>query len=60
MTDSGTYNYYIFGCIGSCHYYFEFSPNNNHDGIISRENALGHLVLRVEAIPSLTASTIGQ
>ena len=25
---SGTYNYYIFGYIGPCHYCFEFSAND--------------------------------
>jgi hypothetical protein len=42
-TDPDTYNYYICG--------FDFSRNNYHDDIISGENALGSLVLRVEAIP---------
>jgi hypothetical protein len=42
-TDPDTYNNYICG--------FDFSHNNYHDDIISRENALGSLVLCVEAIP---------
>lgn len=50
--DTSTYSYYIFGYIGNYHYYcFDFLPNNNHDDIISRDNTIGHLVIRVYAIP---------
>jgi hypothetical protein len=43
--------YYIFGYVGSCQYCFEFSTNDNHNGIIPRDDTLGHLVIRLEAIP---------
>lgn len=46
----GTYNYYMFGYISSCQYCFEFT-NDNCDGIIPRDNTLGHLVIRLKAIP---------
>lgn len=29
----GSYNYYIFGYIDSCHYFFKFSTNHNCDDI---------------------------
>jgi hypothetical protein len=51
ITSSGTHNYYIFGYIGSNHYCFEFSRNNNHDNIIQRDDTVGCLVIHVEAIP---------
>ena len=44
---SGTYNYYIFGYIGSCQYYFEFAPI----GTTNDNNTLAQLLARIEAVP---------
>ena len=45
----GTFNYHIFGYVGSCQYCFEFSTNNTNPK--QQHDTLGHLLIRIEEIP---------